>query len=190
MADHSDTLHRVCAQLLAGRTGEAKEIARSEYPFTRSEAHQRRYTELQSLGIFVRDGFVDRYSGKRLIFPGTLRLLTQLLPEEFPFHPNWKMGESHIVYWELFPTIDHVIPVARGGHDTESNWVTTSMLRNSAKSGWTLEELGWEVAPPGHLAEWDGLTSWFCRYARQAPEAVSTPYLTRWHRAAEQLIQL
>ena len=40
-------------------------------------------------------------------------------------------------------TIDHVIPVARGGADDESNVVTTSMLRNSAKSNWLLDEVGW-----------------------------------------------
>lgn len=51
------------------------------------------------------------------------------------------MSECHIVYWELFPTIDHIVPVARGGRNSEENWVSTSMLRNSAKFNGTLEEL-------------------------------------------------
>ena len=93
--------------------------------------------------VFARDGFVDRYSGDKLVFPGTLlRLLSALMPDEFPAHPNWKMSASHVMYWELCPTIDHLVPVARGGADNESNYVTISMLRNSAKAHWTLEELG------------------------------------------------
>jgi hypothetical protein len=35
------------------------------------------------MAVFARDGFVDRYSGERLVFPGTLRLLAKLLPNEF-----------------------------------------------------------------------------------------------------------
>jgi HNH endonuclease len=53
-------------------------------------------------------------------------------------------------FWEVGATIDHVVPVTRGGADDESNWVTTSMARNSAKMNWTLEELGWTLHPPGN----------------------------------------
>lgn len=49
----------------------------------------------------------DRYSGTQLVFPGVLRLLSRLLRSEFPFHPNWKMSETHMVYWELFPRGSH-----------------------------------------------------------------------------------
>lgn len=80
---------------------------------------------------FVRDGFIDRYSGRHLVFPGTLRVLSTLFPEDFPFHPNWKTQFTHPAFWELFPTIDHIVPVARGGLDVPENWVTTSQLRNS-----------------------------------------------------------
>ena len=67
------------------------------------------------------------------------------------------MSETHMIYWELFPTVDHVVPIARGGGDDESNWVTTSMLHNSAKSNWKLEELGWQLLPAGDIEQWDGL---------------------------------
>lgn len=49
------------------------------------------------------------------------------------------MTETHFAQWELFPTIDHLDLVARGGVDEASNWVTTSMLRNSAEAHWRLE---------------------------------------------------
>ena len=115
----------------------------SEYPFTPPTNAWRKYSAGQYMEVFVRDGFIDRYSGRRLVFPGTLRLLSLLLLQEFPFHPNWKTDACHFAFWELFPTIDVIVPVSRGGLDREDNWVSTSMLLNAAKANFTLEELGW-----------------------------------------------
>lgn len=184
MRNKSHIIQEVCQALLAGDTDRAAVIARSEYPFAGRASAGRAYTELASTRIFIRDGFLDRYSGERLVFPAVLRLLSRLLPAEFPAHANWKMSESHIVYWELFPTIDHVVPIARGGVDDETNWVCTSMLRNSAKSNWTLEELGWTLLPPGDFNEWDGLTGWFLKYVEHGPEQLQDKYIKRWHAAA------
>ena len=180
----ADAMARVCGALLEGKTDLARAIAVAEYPFVRHGNAGRAYTERQMLRIFLRDAFVDRYSGERLVFPGTLRLLSKVMPEEFPAHPNWKMSESHIAYWELFPTIDHVVPVARGGADDESNWVTTSMLRNSAKSNWTLEELGWALLAADDGAGWDGLLGFCTQYLAAHPEFLADRYIARWHRAA------
>lgn len=180
----ADVLARVCAALLAGAPDRAREIARAEYPFVRHENAGRKYTELQSMRIFLRDRFTDRYSGARLVFPGTLRLLSKLMPEELPFHSSWKMTDCHLSYWQLFPTVDHVLPVARGGADDESNWVTTSMLRNSAKSNWTLDDLGWSLRPVDSDDAWDGLLG-FCRdLVTGHPEHLADKYIARWHRAA------
>jgi hypothetical protein len=49
--------------------------------------------------------------------------------------------------WDLFPTIDHVMPGTGGGPDTEQNWVTTSKLFNPAKGNFTLEETSLDIAP-------------------------------------------
>lgn len=182
--DAANVLARVCAALLRGERDVASGIARAEYPSTRLANAGRAYTELQSMRIFLRDRFTDRYSGARLIFPGTLRLLSKVMPEEFPAHPNWKMSESHIAYWELFPSIDHVVPVARGGADDESNWVTTSMLRNSAKSNWTLAELGWSLRPVAEGNDWDGLTGWADAFLDTHPEYGADKYIARWRTAA------
>lgn len=183
--DKARILKLICEALQKDDADSASKIARSEYPFTPIQSSKRRNTPQQSVQIFVRDGFIDRYSGHRLVYPGALRLLSLLLPEEFPAHPNWKMSESHIVYWELFPTIDHVLPVARGGADDESNWVTTSMLRNSAKSNWTLEELGWELLPAGDFNEWDGLSDWFRSYVDSAPQFLGDGQIQKWYRAID-----
>jgi hypothetical protein len=177
-------LGRICDALAAGDRETATSIARRDYPFVRGTVAARRYSAMQCMRLFVRDGFIDRYSGARLICPATLRLLSIVLPEEFPAHPNWKMTDSHSMFWELFPTIDHVVPVARGGADAEANWVTTSMLRNNAKANWTLDELGWTLHAPGDPREWDGLTRWFVDMVARDRTLLGHAYLRRWHSAA------
>ena len=185
MLAKADVVARVCGALLEGDRDRASALATAEYPFVANANAGRAYTEVQSTCIYRRDGFLDRYTGDRLIFPGTLRLLSKLMPAEFPSHPNWKMSATHMIYWELFPSIDHVVPVARGGADSEENWVTTSMVRNAAKAHWTLEELGWTLRPIDTSTGWDGLTGWFLDYLHDRTEHQSNPYLARWLRAAK-----
>jgi hypothetical protein len=186
----AQTIKAVCDSLLAGDAQAAGAVARSGYPFAPPQSTGRAYTEAECTAVFIRDGFIDRYSGTQLVFPGTLRLLSRLLPSEFPFHPNWKMTETHMVYWELFPTVDHIVPIARGGADDETNWATTSMLRNSAKSNWTLEELGWQLVPAGDLREWDGLLAWFVEFLKRNQSHLADKYIQRWHRAALEKIHI
>jgi hypothetical protein len=185
-----EIISRVCTALAEGELEVAKRIVEIEYPHRLLTPNSRNYTYYQATKIFVRDGFIDRYFGKRLVFPPVLRLLSKLMPEIFPFQKNWKMSECHIAYWQLFPTVDHIIPVARGGEAEDRNCVTTSMLRNSAKSNWLLEEIGWELYPPGTLKDWDGLIHWFIEYAENHPEILNVPYIYKWHKAAIRVIEI
>jgi hypothetical protein len=183
-SDRAAILKEICARLTAGDPGSAASLLRRDYPFEPIAAVERKYGPAEAIRIFARDGFLDRYSGDRLIFPGALRLLSLRLPEDFPFHPNWKMTVTHEAYWELSPTVDHVVPVSRGGADSETNWVTTSMRRNSAKSNWTLEQLGWTLLPPGSIEDWDGLMGWFLDEMKSDPSLLDNSHLHRWHAAA------
>jgi 5-methylcytosine-specific restriction endonuclease McrA len=186
----SDVIENICQALLKGEKEKAQNLAMADYPFQFHSKEQRKITLLQSVKLFLRDGFIDRYSGQRLVYPGLFRLLSQIMPQEFPFQKNWKMSECHIAYYELMPTIDHVIPVARGGSDDETNWVTTSMLRNSAKSNWLLEELGWSLFPAGNLKDWDGLTSLYIELFESSLESQSAlsqnKVLANWYKLAKQ----
>ncbi|QHE73883.1 HNH endonuclease [Rhodococcus sp. WAY2] len=183
--EKAEILVRVCAALEEDEAGRAKVILGGEYPFVATLKATRKYTERQCLRVFYRDGFLDRYSGTKLVHPGALRTLSKIIPDEFPAHPNWSMSQTHFAYWELFPTIDHVVPVTRGGADEEANWVTTSMLRNSAKAHWTLDELGWPLVTAGSSTAWDGLTGWFVRYTDHHPQLAADPYLGKWLRATK-----
>ena len=184
----ADAVETICTALLNGDSVKAQKLARSECPFQFQEKERRQITAIQALKLFWRDGFMDRYSGQRLVFPGILRVLSKRLPKEFPYHRNWKMSECHIAYYELSPTIDHVIPIARGGLDDESNWVTTSMLRNSAKANWTLEELGWKLVPSGNMKNWDGLVHMYIELMESQPKFLQDKTLLNWHKLAQQVL--
>jgi hypothetical protein len=184
-----DVLVATCAALTRAAPDEARELVRQGYPHVEQMNAGRRYSEYQKVTVFMRDGFIDRYSGERLVFPGALRLLSIVLPEEFPFHPNWKTDVCHPMYWELYPTIDHIQPVSRGGRDDDSNWVCTSMLRNGAKANWTLDELGWELVPPGKVENWDGLMPWYLDYLdTYESQGADHPALRSWTAAARRCI--
>ncbi len=195
MTDPADIMARVANAVAADQFSEAAELLRTEYKHAPTERASRQYTPTQSMGVFLRDGFVDRYSGQRLVNPGVLRLFAALLPDEFPFQTNWKMSETHVAFWELFPTIDHLIPIARGGRDDESNWVSTSMLRNGAKANALLEEIEWKLYPKGSLEDWDGLTSWFIETYGGGPDRLDQvgadqkhlKYIRTWLAASERV---
>ena len=169
----TDVLADICSALSLGDRKVAANIARVEYPFVPRQTASRRYSQLRSTTIFARDGFIDRYFGTRLVFPGTLILLSKLLPEELPAHPTFRVGESHFMFWELWPAVDHLIPLARGGADEDTNLFSTSVLHNDQKGHYTLEELGWGLQSPGRLMEWDGLIHWFVEVFPRQPELVT-----------------
>jgi hypothetical protein len=160
-------------------------ILRCKLPFTARSAESRKYAHSQCTKIFFRDGFIDRYTGAKLVFPETLRLLSNFFPHDFPYHRNWRMDACHAAYYELFPTVDHKVPITRKGTNDENNLVTTSQLNNSRKANFLIEELGWTLHPQGNPQGWDGLTSWFVGQIQQHNELQSDRSLTQWYRAAE-----
>ena len=99
----------------------AAAIIQDEYAFTPLSVERKGVPAYRAAKIFFRDGFIDRYSGKRLVFPPVLKIMSNSLPTNFPYHPHWKMDECHVAYWELYPAVDHVVPLERGGSDDDTN---------------------------------------------------------------------
>lgn len=58
------------------------------------------------------------------------------------------------------------------------------MLKNQAKSHWTLEELGWRLHPPGEIRQWDGLTHWLVEYVEAHISVRDEAYIDKWYRAS------
>jgi len=185
----TEVISAVCGALSDGRTAQAVSILNLHYPFAPQPVSKRRYGPIESTRVFIRDGFIDRYSGERLIYPPVLRLLSSVLPEAFPYHPNWKTDVTHPAYWEVAATVDHLVAVTRGGTDDEANLFTTSMAHNFAKMNWTLEELGWNLRPVGDLNAWDGLIHWFVEYASTYTELFGNSSFKQWLRAARLVTQ-
>ena len=182
--DKSDAIKKACSFISKGRLDIAAHVIEDEYPFIPLTKGKRSYTPREMTKVFIRDGFIDRYRGTKLIYPPALRLLSIYLPEKFPYHKNGKMSEGHIAFWELFSPIDHLVPVARGGKDEESNWICCSMLTNSIKSNWTLEQLQWDLKPKGDFHEWNGLIHWFIQQVNKDEKQLENSYIKKWHKAA------
>lgn len=99
-------------------------------------------------------------------------------------HETWKVSESHEVFWELWPVVDHVVPVTRHGSNDPSNLVTTSVTNNVAKGTALLTELGWSLLPPPANAAWDGLLGVFRELVSRNAGLLENSQLRGWHKAA------
>ncbi len=57
------------------------------------------------------------------------------------------------------------------------------MIRNSAKSNWTIEEIGWNLLDKGNLKDWDGLINIFLELCKRNPEFEQNKYVREWKTA-------
>lgn len=175
--------------LLNNNKEEAIKTINDQYKFEYKKIQKRSYSDSQKFKIFMRDGFIDRYNGEKLLNPGILKVFSTYFPKEFPYHRNWKMNEAHIAYWELVPTIDHINPIALGGKDEDDNIVTTSQLNNSIKSNWTLEHLRWKIYEVGNIEEWDGLTKIFIELVEKDIALLKDNYIKKWYSISKSFIK-
>ena len=178
-------ISEITEMLLHGNKTSAEAIICQEYPHSPVEIEKRAYTMEQKMNQFICDGFIDRYTGEKLVNPGVLKIISHYFPDEFPYHPHWKMNKTHIAYWELIPTLDHIYPIAKGGRDEEKNWVTTSMKNNSIKSNYTIDEIHWKLYPKGKIEDWDGLTEILIRLVDNDKELLKDPYIRSWYKISK-----
>ena len=194
LTDGAETLEMAMAEIAKGDTRKAAELVRERYPFV-PPVERQGISIIDRIRVFLRDGFIDRYGGVKLFLPPVLELISLEIPEAFPSHRNGKASETHVAHWELYPSVDHLVPLARGGAHEMDNWVTTSMSRNQQKSNLTLEYMGWELLDPGSLEEWDGGLAWFFEYMtgrgaellstdNRSGEWPSNSWFRQWHKAA------
>lgn len=178
-----DIIEKALNSLVEHDKENAKLLIEKNIPHIYKEISVRKMTISEKLKIFMRDGFIDRYSGERLVFPNVLRLISHELPISFPYHTHWKMSECHEEYWYLIPTYDHVNPIALGGEDSEVNILTTSMKNNAIKSNWKLENIGYKVYGKGNLKEWDGLIQVYLDYININGVPDIDNSFMMWHKA-------
>lgn len=61
-----DVIEQAANRLLQHNFAEARIAIETEYPFHKLTAQGRHYTDKEKMAQFVRDGFIDRYSGQKL----------------------------------------------------------------------------------------------------------------------------
>lgn len=188
MSDKALIIEEASMLLLKNSKIKAINVINSRYKFEYIPVYSRNYTDELKIKLFYRDGFIDRYTGEKLVIPGILKILSFYFPKQFPYQSHWKMTETHMSYWELTPTIDHIVPIALGGEDKELNMVTTSMLNNSIKSNWTLEQMRWRLCDKGTLNEWDGLTKLFVQLVEHDETLLIDQYIKKWYNLVKRVI--
>ncbi len=189
MKEKGIIIKNICDELIIGDKNNCIEIINNEYPFEEKKISQRKYTEYDIIKTFIKDGCIDRYTEDKLVNPGVLKIISYYFPKEFPYHPHWKMTETHMAYWELYPTIDHLVPIAQGGADDEFNWVTTSMFTNSKKANWTIEQLGWKLKSIGDFNKWDGLNRIFIKLVGKDKSLLKDSYIKRWYNPTKRVLE-
>jgi hypothetical protein len=134
------------------------------------------------VAIHRRDSWTCRYCRARTVAPPVLRFLSEIYPDDFPFHPNWKAGQVHPAYLLLSTSLDHVEPGGRGGSWLDAgNLVTACWPCNAGKADLQLDEVGWRLLSEAEVrSDWDGLT----RAMNALWDRAGRPDLYRdWHRA-------
>jgi hypothetical protein len=100
MDDKAAVLADVCAALSGNQSIEAGAILQERYPFVPLVKTRGLYLVRRMLKVFSRDGFIDRYSGARLVCGAALRLISKRLPQQFPFQSNWRTDcVLHAMSW-------------------------------------------------------------------------------------------
>ena len=97
--DRATAIQETCAALAEHGVPDAAAVIARAYPFTPVPPVKRVVRERDAVAVFVSDGFIDRYSGQRLVFPGVLSLLSQVMPDAFPYHPHWRVSMTHPAFW-------------------------------------------------------------------------------------------
>lgn len=140
------------------------------------------------LAIYLRDGFIDRFSPERwrLVHPGALQVLSLALGDAMPTELSShnipaKYATNAPVWFDVWPAVDHLHARSFGGSNDATNLVCVSWWRNDSKRAYAFESTGWTLQPRGSLADWDGLTSWFHRRVEASPRLLQDPMVRNWH---------
>lgn len=67
--------------LLNNNKEEAIKTINDQYKFEYKKIQKRSYSDSQKFKIFMRDGFIDRYNGEKLLNPGILKVFSTYFPK-------------------------------------------------------------------------------------------------------------
>lgn len=108
--------------------------------------------------VFFRDNFICTACGLKTVPRNILVAFHDLYPEAIPYHPNYKRGHIHPVFWALAPEADHRVAHSKGGTNTLDNLTTLHALCNTRKSDTIATD---EVLVLAKGVAWDGLLGFY-----------------------------
>ena len=108
--------------------------------------------------IFARDRYTCRYCEARTVLIPVMYAISALYGSIFKAHRHWRRDETDIAYWTYATSIEHIVPVKRGGTNHAENLLTACWRCNEEKGTQTLLQLDWQIRPISERA-WDGLGS-------------------------------
>lgn len=157
--DYPEVIAVIVTQLVSGdREGAERLVAEIAYP-RRTISRRPAIPRPLMVSVFRRDCWTCRYCGRRTVFYPVMSLLGKIFPEQFPYHSNWKAGQTHPAVTACTAVVDHVVPGAVGGAWLdEGNLVTACWPCNARKGDLTLEQLGWQLRAVDESL-WDGLSN-------------------------------
>ena len=179
----ADVIVYACLALTDDNINTAKKIIEKGFPFSHYVDDKIKLSETEQLKIFLRDGFIDRYTGKKVFLPVVTNILSQAIPEVFPNHPNWKYTETHQAHALFYATVDKIVPSYSSSN--KSNLVTTSYINKIAKANANLEDLGWKLFSLEEIEEemWDGMMEWFINYVEKHQAFLNDNIIANWYKA-------
>ena len=158
--DYPAVLGEIARARVAGRERTAARLMR-KIRFEPPVHHLEKPPRAVKAAVFARDHYHCRYCGRKVILTPVMRLLSRLYPDDFPYHPSWRVDSTHPAFTSASATLDHVVPVSHGGHPVDpDNLVTACWTCNRRKGDLSLDELGWSLVEPDDPT-WTGLADLF-----------------------------
>ena len=105
--------------------------------------------------VWKRDNWHCLYCGKPVFYAPSLKLLEKLNPGHKYFHPNGEDGSMLSLFHRSWSSVDHIIPVSKGGKNEMTNYATSCMDCNQK---FNEKEVGNGKIKPREIkpSSWDG----------------------------------
>jgi hypothetical protein len=133
----STTIAAVCFGIGKGDYAQATSLLTRDYPFAPDPVSLRKDGAVE-FNSCVRSRWIHRsIYGRTPYCPRSPAFSCSRATDSLSVSFELESRRNSPSIWEMGAIVDHLVPVGRGGADDESNRITTSMARNSAKSNWS-----------------------------------------------------
>ena len=125
------------------------------------------------LQVWKRDGWTCRYCSSPVFFAPTLKLLEGKSPGHGYWHSNGKTGKMLGLFQMGWASVDHIIPVAKGGNDDLDNLVTACWKCNLNYKDKSVGEGKSEPTADNKKVKdvnWDGFSSLYPKLSEEKDE--------------------